>query len=305
MRRGLKLFLIAALAVASPTAVEAAACSRVEPLAVLDVIRDAGGRPLIPVTLAGRDTHLLVDTEAYVAMLHQPAVRELGLRPFQPGGSVVTPDGASSREMVLVDDFRLGSFSLRRFDFWVDPVPGGNRTIDEMAGHVGGAFLYDFNAEFDFGANRLTLFPQSHCPGAGRPLEQFTVVPFRFTDSFDVTFPVMLDGKPLTAVLDTGASETTLNLSVALREFSQNPDAPVARRVYRRRFENLSVEGLTLDRPASMLVTGLSARAGETPDVIVGMSTLSRLHIYIAYVEHELYIAPAAAPAAGGTASPR
>ena len=296
MRSAWKLLLIAALAVAAPATAKAAACARVEPLIAFDILRDAGGRPQIPVTLNGRRKHLLVDTGSSVAVLGRAVIRELGLQLLRPGGTVPTAGAARSSEMVRVKEFRLGDFLLPDFPFWVDPDTDASRTLAEgdMAGSIGGSVLYDFNAEFDFGAGILTLFPQSHCPGAGRPLEQFTVVPFRLSFGFDVIFPVTLDGKRLEAVLDTGAIETMLHPSAAQREFSANG---AAQRTDRRRFENLSAGGLTLEGPALMQVANARPRDGNVGDLTVGMSTLSRFHFYIAYVEHRLYIAPSLARA--------
>jgi hypothetical protein len=131
----------------------------------------------------------------------------------------------------------------------------------------------------------------------------------------------MLDGRELNAILDTGAADTVMNLSVALSDFAIDINAPNVQRidqiqaanrepgagtprraeaVYRRRFESLAMNDLTVDGPMITLLPDLMGQSGGLPEIIIGMSTLMKLHVYIAYRERKLYVSmhPATAPAA-------
>jgi hypothetical protein len=95
-------------------------------------------------------------------------------------------------------------------------------------------------------------------------------------------------------------------------------------KIYRRQFTSLSFEGVTIANPEINLVpdeirarmpnknrpkTGSLTR-GDTvtsglPDMTLGMSTLGKMHVYIAYRDRKVYITQAApAPGAAPTVAP-
>jgi hypothetical protein len=145
-------------------------------------------------------------------------------------------------------------------------------------------------------------------------------------DAGHITLRVELDGRRLNAMLDTGASATFLNLDLARRTFRVDLDAPDVERagevtggysanVYRRRFKTLAFGNVTLANPMITMfpdmMTGMTSNAPRTgslirddrglPDIILGMDTLSQLHVYVASGERRLYVTAAnpqpAAPA--------
>jgi hypothetical protein len=143
---------------------------------------------------------------------------------------------------------------------------------------------------------------------------------------------VKLDGQILSANLDTGASRSTLNLSVAEGDFHLNekqPDMiPVGRMrdkddsiVFRHAFKSLSFEGLTISNPSLDIIPDLergqmerppatgtrmpdSSVEQKLPDLLIGMDILRHLHLYIAYKEQKLYMTPASTPQTADTAWP-
>jgi predicted aspartyl protease len=323
LKHGLSLAALTSAVLAASHAV-AADCGALRRVARFDIVPDPVGRPLVPVTIEGRSKHLLVDTGGFNSMLERATVRELGLRPIPVNSAVTTVTGGSSTEVVRVNDFRLGPVPVRDHYFWVDPDGNEGRTIGpyEMAGLIGAEILRRYDADFDFAAGTLNLILQDHCPGAvvHWPAPNLAVVPFQLSDSFHISFSVMLDGKPINAILDTGAAETVMNLSTALTTFRVDLNAPEVQRVdelvaahqgvsgrqggtteavYRRRFGSLAVEGLTVASPMIMLMPDFMGGGDRgLPELIVGMSTLSKVHLYIAYGERKLYITPTAPPSA-------
>jgi len=138
-----------------------------------------------------------------------------------------------------------------------------------------------------------------------------------------IKFQMQLDGTKVNAALDTGASSTTMNLTVARQAFHIDVDAPdvvkigelrggYTANIYRRRFKSLAFEGVTIINPMIDLLPDLLSGANPStprtgsiireekalPDVILGMSTLSQLHLYVAYKERKVYITAAGPPAA-------
>ncbi|HSZ74199.1 MAG TPA: retropepsin-like aspartic protease, partial [Rhizomicrobium sp.] len=137
-----------------------------------------------------------------------------------------------------------------------------------------------------------------------------------------------------TAMLDTGASITTLSMREAQAAFNLTPDSPDVEKgelvngdpnikAYFHRFKTLTFEGITVGNPRVELIPDLMRdrleRAPETgsrlatpgdddthglPAMLIGYSTLKHLHVYIAYKEQKLYITPASAPAPAASAPP-
>ena len=157
------------------------------------------------------------------------------------------------------------------------------------------------------------------------PHDAAAVVPIDMTRGH-LEVPVMLDGHPVTAILDTGATRTVLNLSRAQEKLGFSPDTSAApgalkddpaHKVYPRRFSSLSFEGVAIGNPLVMIRplqfgggkdsdnrTVLGSRAEHlddqinrlSPDMIIGMDILQHLHMYIAVEERKLYITAASAP---------
>jgi hypothetical protein len=192
--------------------------------------------------------------------------------------------------------------------------PGEDR-ITRAIGLLSPDVFVNYDLDLDFGSDKLNFFQQDHCDGAviyWQP-SAIAVIPFELNSSNHIRFPVALDGIPLTAVLDTGAYHTVLNRNVAERELGLDFAAEGTEQVgvlgddgdeiYSRQFQSLSVEGIEVSNPTLDILPDLWASglrsffgmptAGDLPDVIVGMSALSQLHVDIAYGEKKLYITEA------------
>jgi hypothetical protein len=197
----------------------------------------------------------------------------------------------------------------------------------EFAGIIAPDFLQHFDVDFDFAVNKLNLISQDHCEGkvVYWHAPAVAVVPMQLDRGGHVTFRMVLDGRRVSAMIDTGASDTLLNLNVARQAFKIDANAPDLEKVgelqggytaniYRRRFKTLTVEGVTINEPMITLLPDLMSKGSESPrtgslireepgipNLILGMPTLNKLHLYIAYQERKVYITAAnpqaAAPA--------
>jgi len=160
---------------------------------------------------------------------------------------------------------------------------------------------------------RLNFFSADHCPGdvVYWPHQALAVVPVTLAGGhFEVA--TMLDGHPLTAVIDTGSPWTILDITWAKENLGFSPDIGAAssgipkdepdKKIYFRKYSALTFPGITIAKP---LVVVRSLQFGEgndpvgrAPDMIVGMEVLRHLHLYYAAAEQKLYITPAAADSA-------
>ncbi|HEY2033927.1 MAG TPA: hypothetical protein VGH02_09610, partial [Rhizomicrobium sp.] len=61
-------------------------------------------------------------------------------------------------------------------------------------------------------------------------------------------------------------------------------------------FKTLSLNGLTVNHPDILLISNSESDVlggNASPKMLIGLSILSKLHLYIAYGEHNLYVTPA------------
>jgi hypothetical protein len=148
-------------------------------------------------------------------------------------------------------------------------------------------------------------------------------------NSGHIILPVVLDGHPFDAVLDTGSSATFISQDVAHNTFGLDQSSPGMVRVsddggpgtvpvYRHTFKTLALEGLSIANPgidifekvgSSRIPPHLGSRlsdsdeSGGNTDFVLGLNELRHLHLYIAYKEQKLYITPAGSPMAGATST--
>ena len=352
--RSLQSVLLAvALAVGALPAV-AAECGPLKLVTSLNMTMLPSGRPAILATIGDKPQTLMVDTGGAFSQLTRKAARELNLTPTtapnRNGLRGITGD--TSDQIVRLPSITIGGMRQEYPSFFISPEQGDpNDTAPaEFDGVISPDLLQNFDADFDFAANKLNLFSPDHCEGkvvywqapavavvpmqlinraAQRPLGLRTrrgresIVGRQ--DLGDITIRMELDGRRVDAVLDTGVANTNLDLDAAQRDFKVDVNAPDVEKtgelkggftanVYRRRFKTLAVEGVTVANPMVELLpnlvvngpgvgrTGSLVRKDEAP-LVLGMSTLSKLHVYIAYKERKLYIS-AANPSAAAAPAP-
>jgi hypothetical protein len=193
--------------------------------------------------------------------------------------------------------------------------------IEDFGGILGADMLQNVDLDLDFAVGKLNFVSPDHCAGnvVYWQAPAVAIVPITLDRWGHVFFRMQLDGRRVNAALDTGASTTVLNLDVARRTFRVDVNAPDVEKVgelsggytanvYRRRFKSLAFEGVTINDPMITILPDLmggmnqgTTRTGSLirdernglPDMILGMNTLSRMHVYIAYKERKLYITAA------------
>lgn len=333
--------LTLALALSSLTMSGQVLADQCPPLTILssvDMKIGNSGRVFVPATINGTSQYMLVDTGGYFSELSQAAVGALQLTPRHTGLEMIGVSGTTTR-LAVNASFTLGKLHANSMDFMVDTQD--TRLQDDVPGAggiIGPNLLTSYDVDFDFAAKKLNLLSQDHCDGKVIywPADVVAVIPIQMADIYHIHLPVTLDGRRYTATLDTGASNTVLNLDTATRDFSLKPgdaDTPkfgdLGRKggpaTYSHRFQSLTLEGITISHPLIELLPDLVSNFMEHPtdtvsndtrlrdprretgleDVILGMDILHRLHVYIAYKEKKLYITPAVAakPAAAPATS--
>ena len=262
-------------------------------LAAVETTAATSGGMLVPVTMAGKQVKMLLDTGGYMSSVSPRVARELGLATRHVGIVQYDVAGKPIDQTVDVRDFRLGTLKASSLEFMVGEPPSGTDGV--LAPNI----LQAYDVELDFPRKKLSLISPDHCKGqvVYWPNTAVAAVPMRITETGHIVFRMQLDDQRVQAMLDTATQRTTLSTSAASRLFNINASMPTYR------FKTLSVEGITVNNPeialASNITRAPTTRASgllssderrDTPDLLLGMSTLKHLHVYIAYKERMLYI---------------
>jgi hypothetical protein len=217
-------------------------------------------------------------------------------------------------------------------------MPGSNlySWVPSFAGILAPDILRNFDLDIDFGAQKLNLISPDHCPGKVIywPASVVAVVPMRVLASGHIVVPVLLDGHAIDAMLDTGATITTLSQTVAKSTFglvlgsADTPrgndlqDSP-GKALYHHTFDTLGFEGISVGHAQVTLIPDImhnitQDQAGQafgtrihdprldedSAHMLIGMNILRHFHIYVSYREEKVYITPAETAAGGAPMLP-
>jgi len=283
----------------------------------------------VPVTINGVPKYMLLDTGGAFAEITGDAADELNLQRRKGNFELYNVSGKYSSEFTSAA-LTIGAIKADNAIFVIAPGSNLFGKGSDAVGILGPDILEHYDVHLDFGANKLSILSQDHCEGKVIywPASVIAVVPLRVLDSGHILFPVKLDGISMTALLDTGASNTALTIPAANREFNfklGSADAPIADALpdrpgsytYKHTFKTLDFDGVAVGNLPVRIIPDVLKKVTENKpelgshladrkkdedkvDMLVGMDVLRHFHVYIAYKEQKLYITPVetAAPAA-------
>ena len=263
-------------------------------------------RVLIAVGMNGQGPYIfMIDTGQYVSMVRPDLAKQLGLtvtgsertsgiagrvRPFNiyRARDFVIGGGIRQRDVVLQDSFDFGY-------------------TQDIYGALSAGILTASDTDLDFDAGELRLYPDGRAERPGYVAVDATIPRDERPDrgSRKITATVLLDGRPLRLVLDTGAPHVLmLNQGVARRLGYWNEARPYA--VYRPngigghgsvgrivRAGELTLGGTKAERP---LITLLGDTIGGDVDGILGLSFLRRFNLSIDSRARRLWVKPSRQP---------
>jgi len=326
MRAHLALCVLSMLA--GVAAAHAADCPPPRILASVELVRQKNGTVLVPVTVAGTARYFSLGTASPMSTITPALASELGLVREHSGVTMINTAGRDTNRIATAPDFAIGGLKGSNIPFFVEPSQEaagiqGDAAGPSRAGTLGEEFLRGYDVDLDFAAGRMNLISREHCDG--RILfwksELMTKVPMSVTDDNKIFLEMTLDGHRLDAILSTNTAYTSINRKVAKTVYDVDSDAPGDEAagqlndmpLHAHRFGSLAAGGLAVSNPRIVLLPDLvqddarhlhplrsnrrlNLREPRLPDLLLGMSTLSQLHLYIAYGERALYISPAAHP---------
>jgi clan AA aspartic protease (TIGR02281 family) len=264
------------------------------------------GHADIPLTINGETEKFVIDTGGAVTAIASEAAGKLGLpRHVQNHSAQVIFGGAPITQYVAISRLTIGT--IKGFNVNMAVLPDG--VMEGEDGLLGVTILGAYDIDFDFASGKFSMFSQQHCYGGVVywTRTEFATVPIRLNQSHHITLDVSVDGKATYAALDTGAPGTIMSLEYAESAFGIDPKSPDLKAVprkdtgggaqfYRYPFKTLSFGAVTVNNPEVYLISDADSDTlggGARPKMLIGLNIISKLHLYIAYGEHNLYITPA------------
>jgi predicted aspartyl protease len=259
------------------------------------------GRVSVPVTVQDKTYSFLVDTGGAVATIGWDQAEEVGLKKKAAGKYLVGVGGRFMSSYIVADHFSLGKLTGKDLAVYVEPRSSGN-----FDGTLAPDMLKHYDVDLDFAHGKMNLLSQDHCPGkvVYWTKGDYVTISMQVDPTAHIRVPITVDGKSITAVVDTGAVNSIMSMHAA-SFLGVSEDTPGLNlktsggfgkksRIYTYPFKTLEMGGVTVKNPRIMI--GSNEFMGTfRSDMILGMGILRRLHLYIAYKEEKFYITPAGA----------
>jgi len=171
---------------------------------------------LAPVEADGGQILLVVDTGAEATLLTPDAVAMLGLQTDPDRTTVLLGVAGSVRSHnVLVHEVRVGDAVVTDRSIGVGAIGAFPGTERPVAGLLGADFLAKYDVEIDAPGRRMALYDVSNCNGFVPWRGDVISMPAAPTRHGLLFVPVAVDGRPVRALLDTGARASLLTRRVA------------------------------------------------------------------------------------------
>jgi predicted aspartyl protease len=274
-------------------------------LASLSTLVQPGGTIGVPVTINGRTLSLTVDTGDVVSAISNSAADQMGLEKHSFAYTFRMLGDVQIEKKVNVDSVHIGGISAGGTVMVVIP----DFAMAGSDGLLGPDFMQNFDIEFDFAHAKFNIFAPASCPGKTVywTKDAYVEMPMHVDDNWHITVPVMLDGKPVTAIVDSGAAHSFITMGELKKYFGITLDSAelkkignrsingtVEQPIYRYPFSTLTFDGVVVNNPNIEILSDETYHT-PGPQMIVGASILRQLRVYISYKTKTIYATPAEA----------
>ena len=143
--------------------------------------------------------------------------------------------------------------------------------------------MQGWDVDFDFGNDKINFVSPATC--APNPVywtkKPYVSLPLQVTDAQHLRATVRLNGKDLSAMIDTGSADSFMRLALASQLFGIDKEGP-------HTFTALDFGGFSVQRPEVTLASDIKEDA-----LVIGIPVLKKMHLYISYKDQIAYITPA------------
>jgi predicted aspartyl protease len=227
MRRPGRIAVVAALFAAISCCIDAAAAANCKLARIAEwPIRLERNHLLVDGAVNGQPVAILLDTGAALTLIFRASATRLGL-PLQEARNMrmFGVGGETKLEVARVKEFRLGD--AVRTDWGIYVGGDGNYGADVILGEE---FFQLVDVEFDLAHDTIRLFQSHDCDGVSLAYWASTGIGEVTMDEVSpghpqIVVPIELDGRPMKALIDSGASVSLLDKSEAA-QLGVTPESP-------------------------------------------------------------------------------
>ena len=257
--------------------------------------------PIVPALINGRSATLILDTGAESSLLTASAAKRLGVTTKYDFQRSMAGIGSS----VHTGDARLDSMSLGGVALDYPRALVGQLSFKlpdaEPDGLLGASLLGDFDLDIDVPRRRLDLYDRLDCDTA-RPAWSGRYVTLETTRSLSEHpfFPITVNGRTLSATLDTGAQRTVISARAAAAA-GIGAESRVAGPEIRTRgaagetmpaalhaLRDFRVGGIALRSPVLVVPASLP----RDIDALLGLDFLMSNRVWLSYGSRRIFIQP-------------
>ena len=210
------LTVVGLLAGSSPAWAAGEPVCRLQQFGEMDVSITAGGMT-VQARINGQPVRLILDTGSEDTILYRSTAEHLGLK-WKSGGraTLYGVGGSTTLGEARLKDFSVAGATIHDFD-----IPVAGRIHDPTAqGVLGARFLLQADVEFDLAHGKVRFLKPKDCSGdqvlywGG----SYAVTPMlEAHDRKAIEITVLVNGRPVRALMDSGADLSTLTSTAAAR----------------------------------------------------------------------------------------
>jgi predicted aspartyl protease len=185
-------------------------------VASLDLAMDPGGAVEVPVTIDNHPVRFTIDTGALLSVVSDSIADELQLDRKSMPLELTLVGGVKTHELATTHSFTIGRITAR--DFGLAVMPASALVDFSSDGLLGPDVLSNYDVDFDFAHAKFNMFSPDHCPGKvvyWTKSGSYARIPFTLLDHLHIAAPVVIDGKTITALIDTGAERSMMSVAAA------------------------------------------------------------------------------------------
>src|SRR5580692_7470332 len=256
-------------------------------------------QPIVKVFANSATVLLLLDTGAEATVLTPAAAQRIGAQARVMGRQMhgITRD-IPAGELEL-RSFTIGGVEVPRKRVRVAPIEIVNALSGPLDGVLGADTLSSFDIDLDLPGRRMTLYQEQSCAIASPAWTQpYARIAAGRSPSNRLYFSVQLDGRRISALVDTGAqfsvlsTRTALALGVSEGVLARDPAVMVRGAdgeqlsAHAHRFFRLEVDGEVI-RNAEIDVTEINL---NDADFVLGIDFLGSQRVWISYGSQQLFL---------------
>ncbi len=177
-------------------------------------VRMIGRHMAVDGAINGKKIGIVLDTGAYASVMFRASAKRLGLDLRESRGERAYGVGGETQVYTtVVDEFRLGEVAVRDLQLRVAGESDPGEGFDLLLGED---FLSSFDVEFDLAHGVVRLWQPKDCDGASlaywtRDVAGEVAIEAVTDMRRKIAFVVKLNGKPVHAILDSGASTSIVS----------------------------------------------------------------------------------------------